>query len=115
MISANTIAINMTSFPKESVEEGSVAEYMCETNWSDCTDPPAVIWFVDEESVNASDVHTIETYSSSTSRKSTKSTMTFIADRMFNNKQVKCILGNGCTKFNEHTLNVTCRYISPHV
>ena len=116
MISAYAKEISMIKFPKQSVEEGSVVEYMCETNYSSCTDSPAILWSVDNESVNASFVHTKETsYSSWTYREMTRSTMTLTADRKLNNQQVKCILGNDDTQFKKHNLNVTCKYVYSHI
>ena len=115
MISENTTEINMTKFSKDSVKEGTIVEYVCETSNSFCTDSPAVLWFVDDESVNASYVYTNETYSSLTYREMTKSTMTIIADRKLNNKQVKCILENDDTQFKKQNLNVTCKYILAHI
>ena len=116
MISAYAKEINMTKFPKQSVEEGSVAEYVCKTNYASCTDSPTLLWFVDDESVNASFVYTKETSNSSwTYREMTQSTMTLSADRKLNNKQVKCILGNNDTQFQKHNLNVTCKYILSHM
>ena len=115
MISVNSTAINMTKFPEQSVEEGSVAQYACETNYAHCTDSSAILWFVGDTSMNATDVHIKVNYSSWTYKEMTKSTMTVTTDRKFNNKQVKCVLGNDDKIFNEHNLNVTCKYILPHL
>ena len=112
IISANATAIIMTNFPIQPVKEGSVVEYVCETNYAYCTDPPAVLWFVGNVSVNASDVHTKENYTSPwTYRKMTKSTLRITVDRKLNNVLVKCVLVNDGSKLSEHHMNVRCKYM----
>ena len=117
MISGNATAINMTKFPKEEfVEEGSEAEYVCETNYACCTDPPAVLWFVGDESVNSNEEHNIHSKSSSSNNgQMTKSTLRLTTNRTFNKRQVKCVLGNDDTKLKEHNLNVKCEYLLMHI
>ena len=112
MISANATTINMTTVPNRYVEEGLVVEYVCETDYAYCTDPPVVLWFVGDDSVNASSVHLNDTDSLwGNYRQMTISTMTLMAKRMLNNKQVKCVLSNDDTKLSEHNLNIKCKYI----
>ena len=112
MISANATAINMTKVPNEYVEEGLVVEYVCETDYAYCTDPPVVLWFVGDDSVNATNVHPNDTDSFWRNyRQMTESTMTLTANRTLNNKQVKCVLSNDDTKMSEHNLNIKCKYI----
>ena len=112
MISANATAIKMTKVPNQYVEEGLVVEYVCETDYAYCTDPPVVLWFVGDDSVNASNVHPNDTDSSGGNyRQMTKSTMILTANRTRNNKQVKCVLSNDDTKLRKHNLNIKCKYI----
>ena len=105
----------MTKFPKQLVEEGSVAEYVCETDYAYCSDPPAVLWLVGDESVNSSNVHLTDSDSSFCKyMQMTKSTMTLTANRTLNSRKIKCVLGNDGTKLNEHNLNIKCKYILMH-
>ena len=106
MTSAKASTISMTDIPELPVEEGSVVEYVCVTDYAYCSEPPSVMWLVGGESVNASDIKTVVHRGNIT-----KSTVTLLIQRKLNSKQVKCILKNDDTKWNEHNLNVTCKYI----
>ena len=71
-------------------------------------DTLAVLWFVGNTSMNASDVYTKENNSTWNTR--AISTLRLIMKRKLNNKQVKCVWGNDISKLSEHNLNVICKY-----
>ena len=106
----------MTKVPKQPSEEGLMVEYVCETKYPCYTDPPAVLWFVGNKSINASDVYTKENYTSPlTYTVMTKSTVRLIMERKMNNKKVKCALRNDSSKLSEHKLNVICKYVLVYI
>ena len=98
-------AINMTKIPQEAVVEGSVEEYVCETESSSQT---AILWFVGNTSMDGKEVNT----SSSVDYHGQiiKSTLTLTTNRAMNNVTVKCVLQNDTTKVEQHNLNVMCKY-----
>ena len=100
----------MTTIPLD-VKEGSVLDYVCETDYA-YPDPP-VLWFMDDEPVDANYVHTEEHYLSPVTchEQMTKSILTLKIKRHMNNKTVKCVLRNSSTKLSKHVLNVMCKYL----
>ena len=111
-ISANATTINMTKFPIQPTEEGSIVEYVCEAQYPCYSDPPAVLWFVGNKSVHASDIYPVEYYTSPwTYSEMTKSTLRLLMERKLNNKQVICALGNDSSKLNDDYLHVICKYV----
>ena len=109
IIAAYAPTINMTKIPLD-VKEGSVVDYVCETDYA-FADPP-VLWFMDDEPVDANYVHTEEHYSSPVAYhgQMTKSTLTLKIKRDMNNKTVKCVLRNSSTNLSKHVLNVMCKH-----
>ena len=107
---------HMTKVPQQSVDESSVAEYVCETD-SASPEPAIVLWHVDGVPVEANNGHTVENDPSPDDYhgQKTKSTLRLITKREMNKKKVKCVLGNDQTKFDDHNLNVTCKYLLVHV
>ena len=104
--------INMTRVPKSALEEGSVAEYVCEID-SFNPDPTAVLWFVDDKPVNEYDAQ-IEMNSTSSvdyDGRTSESTLRLKTKREMNNGTVKCVLKNKSKKLKKHTLEVMCRYL----
>ena len=115
MISVEARTINMTKVPKVAVEEGSVAEYICVTD-SAYPEPPGVLWFVNDMSVSVNDGYTVKkSHPGDYHGLKTKGTLRLTANRWMNKKQVKCSMRNNATNFNEHTLNVTCKYLLLHI
>ena len=114
MVSANATTINMTRVSHQAIEEGSVAEYVCKTG---CAYPgPVVLWYMDDKPVDIHDgfdiknIITCEDYNG----QKTKSVLQLTTKREMNNKKVKCALENDDSKFSEHNLNITCKYLLVH-
>ena len=111
MISVEATTINMIQVPKLNIKEGQIAEFICVTD-SAYPQPPVVSWLVNDEHVNENVGHVIVvTQPGEYQGQKTKSTLILIAKRAMNNKKVKCTLGNDTMKFNEHSLNVVCKYL----
>ena len=109
------IKINMMKVPPVTVEEGSVADYMCETNsFNHDTNP--ILWFVDDIPVDEHDTHTEVNYSSPGDYygQMTNSTLRLTAKREMNNRLVKCVLKDNIANLISHNLNVTCEYLLRH-
>ena len=108
--------INMIKIPRLPVEEGSVVEYVCKTD-SFYPNPTAVLWFVDDESVDEHDVHTEQKFSLSLDQNGqmTQSVLRLIAKREMNGRTVKCVLKNDITKSDKSNLNVMCKYLLVHM
>ena len=108
-ISVEATIINMTVVPKRLIEEDSVVEYVCQTGYA-YPDAPVVEWFMDYNLL-ADNVHTERNNTSPGNELlMTKSTLILTTKRTMNNRTVKCALKNDDTKFNEHNLNVICKY-----
>ena len=111
MISVEGTAIKMIKMPQVLVEEGSVAEYVCETD-STYTNHAAVLWFLDDEPVDRTEIHTDDSYPSpGGDRHMIHSTVRLTAKRDMNNRIVKCVLRNNSTKFHVHNLKIMCEYL----
>ena len=112
-ISVNATTINMTRGAEQAIEEGSMAEYVCET---DCAypDPPSVLWYVDDKPVGLINGQKDPTNNFLSCKdyngQKTSSTIQLTTKREMNKKNVKCALDNDDTKFSEHNLNITCKY-----
>ena len=101
----------MIKMPQLLVDEGSVAEYMCETD-SAYPNPAAVLWYLDDEPVDGREIHTDDRYPSHNGdRPMILSTLRLTAKREMNNRIVKCVLRNNSTKCHEHRLHVMCEYL----
>ena len=105
-----TDKINMTKMPQLAIKEGSVAEYVCETNCS-FPDPPIILWFIDNEPVDASGLD--YSLSNDTQGNMTMSMLNLTAKREVNNKTVKC--ENNNTIMSQHNLEVLCKYLMMHM
>ena len=116
IISVEATTIEMTKVPQVAIEEKNEAQYECETS-SAYPEPPSVLWYVDDDPVGVNDEHTVENNPSSGDHhgQKTKSTLRLTTNREMNMKKVKCVLENDDTKFNEHSLNVTCKYLPVHI
>ena len=97
----------MTKNAQLDVKEGSLSEYVCET---DCAypGPPIVLWYVADQPVDGHANNSIlcKDYNGH----KTNSTLRLTTTREMNTKIVKCALENDDTIFDEHNLNVTCKY-----
>ena len=96
----------MTKVPQLAVEEDSVVQYVCETDYA-FPDPPVVLWFVDDVPVGASEVN--NSSSGDNHGQMTISTLNVTAKREMNNRTVKCVLQNNSTKMRKHNLKVLCK------
>ena len=117
MISVEATTISMTKVPQVPIEEGSEAEYVCETD-SSYPDPPVVLWHVDGVHVGINDEQATENSTTSPGDyhgQTTKSALKLTIKRMMNKKKVKCVLENDDTKLNEQTITVKCTYLLMHV
>ena len=105
----------MTKIPLD-VKEGSVVDYVCETDYA-YPAPPPVLWFVDDEPVDANYVQAEEddTLPVAYHGQMTRSILTLKIKKDMNNKTIKCVLRNYSTKLSKHILNVVCKYRLVHV
>ena len=111
MISVEATTIDMTNVPQLAVEEGSLAEYICVTG-SSYPQPPTVLWFFNGMIANANDELTVNNHLPGEYQGvKTKNILRFTAKRAMNMKKVKCVLENDDTKFNQHNLNVACKFL----
>ena len=117
-ISVNATTINMTRGVGQAIEEGSMAVYVCET---DCAypDPPSVSWYVDDKPVGLINGQKDPTNNFLSCKdyngQKTISTLQLKTKREMNKKIVKCVLDYDDTKFSEHNLNITCKYLLVHI
>ena len=116
VISVEATTISMTKVPQRAVEEGSAAEYVCETD-SLYPDQTAVLWFLDDKPVDKLHVHTEVNHSSSVDnqRKMTEYTLRLTKKRDMNRRPVICVLRNNRTKYGKHNLEVMCRYLQLYI
>ena len=114
-ISVNATTIELTKKP-EAFIEGTEVQYMCETD-SAFPYPPSILWFVDDTPVLAKNEYTAVDNQSHGNYHGTKthSTLRFTTKRAMNRKTVKCMLQNDHKKFEEHILNVKCKYLVAHI
>ena len=112
MVSAEATTLNMTKAPPQSVKEGSVVEFICETGFA-YPDPPAVQWFVDDVPIDRKSGYTEENCQllGNYNVQMTKSILKLTTKREMNDKEVKCMLVNDDTKLIKHSLNVMCKYL----
>ena len=111
-ILAEATTISMAKMPQLAVEEGTVAEYVCETD-SLYPDQTAVLWFLDDKPVDKPDVQTEVNYSISVESHGnmTEYTLRLTTKREMNRITVKCVLQYNMTEFGKHNLEVMCRYL----
>ena len=112
MISGNATKIGMTGFAQKGIEEGSKAEYVCETDCAS-TGPPIVLWYVADKPVNINHEQIMNKSlpCGDYNGQKTKSTLQLTIKREMNNKNVKCALENDDTKLSDNSLDITCKYL----